>query len=170
MCLHIVFSLLAFSSIFSKWIFALSSQDSWAALISCSSDVSLTFLLLAACQLSRMFCSSIMVYWSSSCLFLCSRYLFIHLPLSRLRDKCWMSYCCSWMISLSFELCEPKSVSSFWIRMKSISYPPEGPSSCNGRLPLSCTYSANGGNESPSTSGRDNTHFSTANNLLVPFW
>lgn len=145
MCLNIVFSLLAFSSIFSKWIFALSSQDSRLALISCSSGVSLTFLLLAACRFSHMFCSCIMVCWSSSCLFLCSRYLIIHLALSRLRDKSWMSTCFSWMISLSFELCEPKSVSSSWIRMKSVSCPPEGPSSCDGHLPLSYTCSADGG-------------------------
>lgn len=114
MCLNIVFSLLAFSRNFSKWIFFHSSQDSWSTLISCSGGVSFTFLLLAACQFSRMSCSSIMVFWSSSCLFLCSRYFIIHLDLSRLRDRSLMSTHFSWMISLSFKLCGPKSVLWSW--------------------------------------------------------
>ena len=90
--------------------------------------------------------------------------------------------------SLSLGPWEPKSVSSSSNKIKSLSWLSEGPSSCNGFFPLSCTYSAEEEgkapftpgeysicllfgeeNETPSTPGRDNTHLVAAKSILVPF-
>jgi len=136
---------------------------------SCSSDVSSNFLLLATWQFSSMFCSSIITCWSSSCLFLCSRYYIVHWNLSKFMDKALMSACYSWMISLRFVLCRPISVSSPSMRMKSVSHSPDGPSSYSSLLPSSWTYCADDGSEAPSTSSGDNTRLVAANNHLVPF-
>ena len=67
----------------------------------------------------------------------------------------------------NFELEELKSSS---IDMKSVSWPPEGPSSYIGLLPLSCTCTcdADDGNETPSTPGGDSTRQAASNNTLVP--
>ena len=86
------------------------------------------------------------------------------------------------MVSFSFELGELESTS---INIKSVSWPPEGPSSYIGFLPLSCTYAdiegetpstpcgdsthaADEGNETLSTPGGDNTRRAAANKALVP--
>ena len=88
------------------------------------------------------------------------------------------------MISFSFELGELKSTS---MSVKSVSWPPEGPSSCIGLLPLSCpcicadfegetpstprgdsTHATDEGNETPSTPGEDSTRRAAANKTLVP--
>ena len=86
------------------------------------------------------------------------------------------------MISFIFELGELESTS---MSIKSVSWPPEGPSSCKGLLPLSCTYAdVEGetpstpcgdstrdvveGNETPSTLGGDSTRRAAANKALVP--
>ena len=113
----------------------------------------------------------------------------IYLALWRSSDKAWISTSFSLMItSLSLEIWEPKSVSSSSIKIKSLSWPSEGPSSCNGCFPLSYTCSAEEEgkapftpgednifllfgeeNETPSTSGGDNTCLAAANSLIVPF-
>ena len=90
------------------------------------------------------------------------------------------------MISFSFELGELASTS---MNVKSMSRPPDGPSSCIGLLPLSwihtCaeeegeTPSTLGGdntraadevNETPSTPGGDSTRRDVANKTLWPRW
>ena len=141
-----------------------------SAFISWSKEVNSTLLLWAAWRFSRMFWNSIITCWSSSYLFLCSRYYIVHWALSKLIDKASMSTYCSWMISLRFVLWGPISVSSPSMRMKSVSRSPDGPSSYNGLLPRSWTYCADGESEAPSTPGGDNSHFAAINNCLVPFW
>ena len=87
------------------------------------------------------------------------------------------------MVSLNFELGELKSTS---MSVKSVSWPPEGPSSCIGLFPLSytcadvegetpstrggdSTYNAtDDGNETRSTQGGDSTRRAAANNALAP--
>ena len=86
------------------------------------------------------------------------------------------------MISFSFELGELESTS---MSIKLMSWPPEGPSSCIGFLPLSSTYAdvegenpstpcgdstrvADEDNETPSTLGGDSTRRAAANKALVP--
>ena len=86
------------------------------------------------------------------------------------------------MVSLIFELGELKSTS---MSVNSVSWPPEGPSSCIGLSPRSCTYAdvegetpsmpcgdstraAVEGNETPSTPGGDSTCCAAANKALLP--
>ena len=86
------------------------------------------------------------------------------------------------MIYFSFELGELKSTS---MSVNSVSWPPEGPSSCIGFLPLSytcadvegetpsmpcgdSTRAVVEGNKTPSTPGGDSTHCAAANKALVP--
>ena len=145
-----------------------------SSLISCSNDVSSTLLLCAAWWYSWMFFSSMIACWSSSCLFLYSRYFMFYLALSKSRDKAPIFDCCSWMISLSCTFVGSVFVSSSWRIMNSGSHSPDGspgdPSSYIGSLPLSCSCSVDVRSKAPSTPGGDNTHFVAANKCLLPLW
>jgi len=170
MCLNNALSLSDFSGSLSKWMFTFSKTYSRSSSLFCSNVVNSILLLWVAWRFSRMFCNSIIACWSSNYFFLYSKYLIIHLGLSKLRDKSLISVCCSWMISLSLALSGPVSVSSSWMRMKSVSRSLDDPSSYIGLFPLSCTCDVGVGSEAPSTPGGDNTRFAATNNCLVPFW
>jgi len=126
-------------------------------------------LCWAAWRFSRMFCSSMIACWSSSCLFHCSRYPMFHLVISNWSCKAWMSVSCSLIILLYWASSKSKVVSSSWIITKP-NGSPESLSLCLGFLPLSCTYGADVGSEALSTLGGDNTRFATVNKGLVPLW
>ena len=164
MCVN---SLPALYNTLSKWMLTLSSHAFWSSLISCSNDVSSILLLCAAWRCSRIFCSSVISCWSSSCLFLYSNYFIFHLSLSKSRDKAWISVCCSWMISLRSAFVGFVFVSSSWRRTNSVSHSPDGPSSCTIFLLLPWSCDVNVGNEAPSTPGGDNTRFDAANKGLL---